>query len=206
MSAVVLPAAIADFTSTQVIFSNSTRSVCARGAARADPAASIREAVPPAINISKECETEPMRMSFCFPQKHKLVAVLTENRQFHKFIIITIILPCQHDSEICPDGDRGKIICVAMPQKFQLERRYVNTFLKMLFYTHALRRFDKPAEERRRDNQERLAYSVKEAADLLGVDYFSVYRLIQRGKLRACRALRGKLLVPRTELLRLLKN
>ena len=31
-------------------------------------------------------------------------------------------------------------------------------------------------------------------------------RLGQRGKLRACRALRGKLLVPRTELLRLLKN
>ncbi len=52
---------------------------------------------------------------------------------------------------------------------------------------------------------ERLAYSVQEAADLLGVDYFSVYRLIQRGKLRACRALRGKLLVSRTELLRLLK-
>jgi type IV secretory pathway TraG/TraD family ATPase VirD4 len=50
------------------------------------------------------------------------------------------------------DIDRGKIICVAMPQKFQLERRYVNTFLKMLFYTHALRRFDKPAQERRRDN------------------------------------------------------
>ncbi len=50
------------------------------------------------------------------------------------------------------DIDRGKIICVAMPQKFQTERRYVNTFLKMLFYTHALRRFDKPREERRRDN------------------------------------------------------
>jgi type IV secretory pathway TraG/TraD family ATPase VirD4 len=50
------------------------------------------------------------------------------------------------------DVDRGKIICVAMPQKFQVERRYVNTFLKMLFYTHALRRFDKPAEERRHDN------------------------------------------------------
>jgi excisionase family DNA binding protein len=53
--------------------------------------------------------------------------------------------------------------------------------------------------------KERLAYSIKEAAQLLGVDYFSVYRLIQRGKLRACRALRGKLLVPRSELLRLLK-
>jgi hypothetical protein len=39
-----------------------------------------------------------------------------------------------------------------MPQKFQLERRYINTFLKMLFYTHALRRFDKPAQERQHDN------------------------------------------------------
>lgn len=53
---------------------------------------------------------------------------------------------------------------------------------------------------------ERLAYSIQESADLLGVEYFSVYQLIQRGKLRACRALRGKLLVPRSELLRLLNN
>jgi len=52
--------------------------------------------------------------------------------------------------------------------------------------------------------EERLAYSVEESAQLLGVHYFSVYRLIQRGKLRACRVLRGKLLVPRTELLKLL--
>lgn len=53
---------------------------------------------------------------------------------------------------------------------------------------------------------ERLAYSVQEAADMLGVNYFSVYRLIQRGKLKPCRALRGKLLVPRSELLRLLEQ
>src|SRR5438876_12248776 len=53
---------------------------------------------------------------------------------------------------------------------------------------------------------ERLAYSIQEAADLLGVNYFSVYRLIQRGKLKVCRALRGKLLVPRTELLKLLRT
>ncbi len=54
-------------------------------------------------------------------------------------------------------------------------------------------------------DSERLAYSVNEAAQLLGVHYFSVYRMIQRGKLRACRVLRGKLLVPRSELLKLLK-
>jgi excisionase family DNA binding protein len=52
----------------------------------------------------------------------------------------------------------------------------------------------------------RLAYSVQEAAGLLGVNYFSVYRLVQRGKLKVCRALRGKLLVPRSELLKLLRT
>jgi excisionase family DNA binding protein len=46
----------------------------------------------------------------------------------------------------------------------------------------------------------------QEAADLLGVHYFSVYRLVQRGKLRACRVLSGKLLIPRSELERLLKT
>ena len=54
-------------------------------------------------------------------------------------------------------------------------------------------------------DQERLAYSIEEAARLLGVHYFSVYRLIQQGKLKACRALRGKLLIPKIELLRLLQ-
>jgi excisionase family DNA binding protein len=53
---------------------------------------------------------------------------------------------------------------------------------------------------------ERLAYSIQEAADMLGVNYFSIYRLIQRGKLKACRALRGKLLVSRSELLKLLET
>jgi len=41
---------------------------------------------------------------------------------------------------------------------------------------------------------------------MLGLHYFSVYRLIQRGKLKVCRALCGKLLVPRAELLKLLKT
>ena len=53
---------------------------------------------------------------------------------------------------------------------------------------------------------ERLAYSVQEAADMLGINYFTMYRLIQRQKLKTCRVLRGKLLVPRTELLELLQT
>lgn len=53
---------------------------------------------------------------------------------------------------------------------------------------------------------ERLAYPIEEAAAMLGVHYFSIYRLIQRGKLKVCRVLRGKLLVPRSELLKLLET
>jgi excisionase family DNA binding protein len=55
-------------------------------------------------------------------------------------------------------------------------------------------------------SKERLAYSIHETADMLGVDYFSVYRLVQRGKLKACRALRGKFLITRNELNRLLNT
>jgi TraM recognition site of TraD and TraG len=38
--------------------------------------------------------------------------------------------------------DDGAIICLSMPQKYQTERRYITTILKLLFYTHVLRRFD----------------------------------------------------------------
>ncbi len=60
---------------------------------------------------------------------------------------------CQPDSTFdIADVDTGKIICITMSQKFQTERRYVNTFLKLLFYNHALRRFDKPKAGRADDN------------------------------------------------------
>jgi excisionase family DNA binding protein len=55
-----------------------------------------------------------------------------------------------------------------------------------------------------RHQPERVAYTVHEAAAMLGVHYFSVYWLIQQGKLHVCRALPGKLLIPRSEILRLL--
>lgn len=48
--------------------------------------------------------------------------------------------------------DQGKIILTTMPQKFQTERRYVNTFLKLLYYNHALRRFDKAKTDRAKNN------------------------------------------------------
>ena len=56
------------------------------------------------------------------------------------------------------------------------------------------------------EREDRLAYSIPEAADKLGVDYTTVYRLVLRGKLKACRALRGKFLITRVELNRFLNE
>lgn len=50
------------------------------------------------------------------------------------------------------DIDRGKVVCIALPQRLQVERRYINTLLKLTFYSHALRRFDRPAAQRAGDN------------------------------------------------------
>lgn len=65
--------------------------------------------------------------------------------------IAQVFRPTENTFEFS-DIDRDKIICIAMPQKFQTERRYVNIFGKMLFYTHVLRRFDKPKNESKNDN------------------------------------------------------
>ncbi len=48
--------------------------------------------------------------------------------------------------------DRGKVICVSIPQRFKVERRYIHTLLKLTFYSHVLLRFDRPASERAKDN------------------------------------------------------
>jgi hypothetical protein len=50
--------------------------------------------------------------------------------------------------------DDGAIICLSMPQKYQTERRYITTILKLLFYTHVLRRFDprSPAQRPARED------------------------------------------------------
>ncbi len=50
------------------------------------------------------------------------------------------------------EADQGKIICLALPQEWAAERRYISTFLKQLFYLHILRRFDKSEAERRHSN------------------------------------------------------
>jgi excisionase family DNA binding protein len=51
----------------------------------------------------------------------------------------------------------------------------------------------------------RLAYTMRETAEILGVSYITVHRLLKRGKLRASDAIRNKV-IPRTEIERFLRE
>ena len=66
--------------------------------------------------------------------------------------IANVFCPLNPPTVAMRDVDRGKIICVSIPQKFPVERRYLQTLLKLAFYSHALRRFDRSAAERAQDN------------------------------------------------------
>ena len=59
---------------------------------------------------------------------------------------------CRDSTFDLRDVDQGRILCIAMPQLYQTERRFVATFLKMLFFNHALARFDLPQAEREKRN------------------------------------------------------
>ncbi|MBK8001210.1 MAG: type IV secretory system conjugative DNA transfer family protein [Verrucomicrobia bacterium] len=63
--------------------------------------------------------------------------------------------------------DRGKILCLALPQRLQTERRYVGSLLKQLFFLHALRRFD--MSERERQEKNLLLFVADEAQHFLSV-------------------------------------
>lgn len=59
----------------------------------------------------------------------------------------------QKDSCSIADVDRGKILCVDVPQDYTTERQYVFTVMKLLLYRHALRRYALPQWQRYALNQ-----------------------------------------------------
>ena len=52
----------------------------------------------------------------------------------------------------------------------------------------------------------RAAYTLKESARVLGISYISVFRLVQRGKLKCSTALPGRKLIPTREIEAFLKR
>jgi type IV secretory pathway TraG/TraD family ATPase VirD4 len=69
--------------------------------------------------------------------------------------------------------DAGRLICLSVPQTYQLERRYLNLIFKQLFFLHAFRRFDLEPEEMRRRNLIALVLDEGQKTTLVSEDGFS---------------------------------
>ena len=69
--------------------------------------------------------------------------------------------------------DDGRLICLSVPQTYQVERRYLNLLFKQLFFLHAVRRFDLDPEEMRRRNLIALVLDEGQKTTLVSEDGFS---------------------------------
>lgn len=69
--------------------------------------------------------------------------------------------------------DQGRLICLSVPQTYQVERRYLNLLFKQLFFLHAFRRFDLEPEEMRRRNLIALVLDEGQKTTLVSEDGFS---------------------------------
>ncbi|MBA4182150.1 MAG: hypothetical protein C0506_16310 [Anaerolinea sp.] len=69
--------------------------------------------------------------------------------------------------------DTGRLICLSVPQTYQVERRYLNLLFKQLFFLHAFRRFDLSPEEMRRRNVIVLVLDEGQKTTLVSEDGFS---------------------------------
>jgi hypothetical protein len=84
------------------------------------------------------------------------------------------------------DIDQGKLICVKIPQKYQVEKKYVGLLLKVLFYLHSLRRYDLTQEQRSRKNLIVMVLDEAQETVLVSEDGISDYNVID--KIRGARA------------------
>jgi len=82
--------------------------------------------------------------------------------------------------------DQGKLITVKIPQKYQVEKKYVSLLLKVMFYLHALRRYDIPAAERNKKNLIVMVLDEAQETVLISEDGISDYNVID--KIRGARA------------------
>ena len=69
--------------------------------------------------------------------------------------------------------DQGRLICLSVPQGYQVERKYLNLLFKQLFFLHAFRRFDLSSDERRQRNLISLVLDEGQKTTLVSEDGFS---------------------------------
>jgi type IV secretory pathway TraG/TraD family ATPase VirD4 len=69
--------------------------------------------------------------------------------------------------------DHGRLICLSVPQTYQVERKYLNFLCKQLLFLHAFRRFDLDTDELRQRNMIVLILDEGQKTTLVSEDGFS---------------------------------
>ncbi len=69
--------------------------------------------------------------------------------------------------------DQGRLICISIPQTYQVERRYLNLLAKQVFFLHAFRRFDFDPEELRQRSLIVLVLDEGQKTTLVSEDGFA---------------------------------
>ena len=82
--------------------------------------------------------------------------------------------------------DQGKLVSVKIPQKYQVEKKYVGLLLKVLFYLHALRRYDLTQDRRGQKNLIVMVLDEAQETVLVSEDGISDYNVVD--KIRGARA------------------
>ena len=82
------------------------------------------------------------------------------------------------------DVDKGKILCVDVPEDYVTERKYVFTVMKLLLYRHALRRYSLPPWQRYALNQLVYVGDEFQTAITASLDGTSDFNVVDR--LRDC--------------------
>lgn len=86
---------------------------------------------------------------------------------------IAQVVCCATPNFALTEIDQGRLICLSVPQTYQVERKYLNLLFKQLFFLHAFRRFDLDAAEMHRRNVIVLALDEGQKTTLVSEDGFA---------------------------------
>lgn len=117
---------------------------------------SLRDVEPPTLRRARLAETLD-KTYLKHEAKEQRAGEIGTSQNYLEYLgtpeIAEIFSSNEPDTCSLADVDKGKILCIDVPQDYPTERQYVFTVLKLLLYRHALRRYALPPYQKYALNQ-----------------------------------------------------
>ncbi|MEO0510830.1 MAG: type IV secretion system DNA-binding domain-containing protein [Verrucomicrobiota bacterium] len=119
--------------------------------------------------------------ALAYEQREGIVATITTYLGFFmQPDVVNVFCSDEPNTFSIDEISRGTVITLSMPQTLATERRYIQTYLKMLFYIHSLRRLDKPKASRKEENMLLLVADEFQSLVTSSDDGISDYNVIDK--------------------------